>query len=73
MQQPEPDALMGATLIAQHRYPYLDYEDVVDQLDDLAEQIQVGTSDYIYSFTLQAFCFVYYKGNRECFRIQSLL
>lgn len=41
MQQPEPDLLTGAALIAQHRYPLLDFEeDIFDIIDDLAEQVK---------------------------------
>lgn len=41
MQQPEPDLLSGAALIAQHRHPLIDFqEDIFDVIDDLAEQVQ---------------------------------
>jgi regulator of sirC expression with transglutaminase-like and TPR domain len=41
MQEPEPDLLLGALLIAQHRHPFIDFEDdVIMVLDDLAEQVR---------------------------------
>jgi regulator of sirC expression with transglutaminase-like and TPR domain len=41
MQQPEPELLTGAALIAQHRYPLLDFDDdVFNVIEDLAEQIR---------------------------------
>jgi regulator of sirC expression with transglutaminase-like and TPR domain len=42
MQEPDDslDLLRGATLIARHRHPLLRHEDAVDQLDDLAVQIE---------------------------------
>lgn len=39
LQQPEPDLLEGAVLIARHRHPMLELTDVVEVLDDLAEQV----------------------------------
>jgi len=33
------DLLLGATLIARHRYPLLSHEEVVEQVDDLAVQV----------------------------------
>jgi regulator of sirC expression with transglutaminase-like and TPR domain len=39
MQQPEPDFLTGAILIARHRYPNASLKTAEDILDDLAEQI----------------------------------
>lgn len=42
MQEPDDslDLLRGATLIARHRHPLLRHEEVVEQLDDLAVQIE---------------------------------
>jgi regulator of sirC expression with transglutaminase-like and TPR domain len=40
MQHPEPDLLRGAVLIARHRHPLIQFDDVRDQIDDLAEQLQ---------------------------------
>lgn len=40
MQQPEPDLLQGAVLIARHRHPMVEYEQIKDIVDDLAEQIK---------------------------------
>ena len=40
MQQPEPDILQGAVLIARHRFPTTaNLTTITEMLDDLAEQI----------------------------------
>jgi hypothetical protein len=42
MQQPDDDkldVLLAATLIARHRYPTLQHDTIVEQLDDLAVQV----------------------------------
>jgi hypothetical protein len=40
MAQPQPDVLLGATLIARHRHPRASHGAAVEVLDDLAEQVR---------------------------------
>lgn len=64
MQQPEPDILHGAVLIARHRYPDIQLEDITDMLDDLAEQVKAALPDSPYPLRVLGAISEYLYNNR---------
>lgn len=73
MQQPEPDLLKGAVLIARHRHPMVEYQQIKDIIDDLAEQIKPRLPESRYPLKMIHAISEYlyqnrkFRGNQEAF------